>query len=100
MARAVTVWQNMSINTIQSYNRVSTCPARSVGLSEDRRFWLAPHNDPVFGELEKREHAHEMPRIYAARLCEKWLSVIFDNKPLVPSRDGQSGGVLVGAGTP
>ncbi len=97
MKRAVGIWQNMSTNTIQSYNRVSTCPHRSVHLSEDRRFWLAPHNDPVFGELEKHEHAHEMPRIYASRLCEKWMGVIFDDKPSLPSRDGQSGGRLVAA---
>jgi hypothetical protein len=97
MERAVTVWQNMSIKTMLGYNRVSTCPARSVHLSEDRRFWLAPHNDPVFGELEKHEHAHEMPSIYAARLCERWKTVIFDDKPQVPSRDGQSGGWLIEA---
>jgi hypothetical protein len=95
MRRAVATWQNMSINTIQSYNRVAGCPRRAVQLSEDRRFWLAPHNDPVFAELEKHEHAHEMPRIYASRLTEKWLSVLFDDKPLVPTRDGQSGGRLV-----
>ena len=97
MNRAVGIWQNMSVNTIQSYNRVSTCPARSVHLSEDRRFWLAPHNDPVFAELEKHEHAHEMPRIYATRLCEKWMATIFEDKPLLPSRDGQAGGRLVQA---
>ena len=56
------VWQNMSVNTIHSYNRAAGSPRRAVQLSEDRRFWLAPHNDPVFAELKKRQHVHEMPR--------------------------------------
>lgn len=92
MRRAVQVWQNMSVNTIQSYRRVAGGPRRAVGLSEDRRFWTAPHNDPVFAELQKREHAHEMPVVYASRLCEKWLGAIFDDKPVTASRDGQAGG--------
>lgn len=92
MARATEIWQNMSVNTITSYNRAAGCPHRAVQLSEDRKFWLAPHNDPVFAELKKQQHAHEMPRIYASRLCEKWLATIFESKPLPPSRDGQSGG--------
>lgn len=95
MTRATEIWQNMSVNTIQSYNRAAGCPHRAVQLSEDRRFWLAPHNDPVFAELKKQEHAHEMPRIYASRLSEKWLGTLFDSVPLLPSRDGQSGGRLV-----
>ena len=95
MSRAVGIWQNMSVNTIQSYSRAAGCPHRAVQLSEDRRFWLAPHNDPVFAELKKQEHAHEMPRIYASRLAEKWLGTLFDAMPLTPSRDGQSGGRLV-----
>ena len=92
MRRAANVWQNMSVNTIQSYNRAAGSPRRAVQLSEDRRFWLAPHNDPVFAELNKRQHVHEMPSIYADRLCEKWLGTLFDDRPATPSRDGQSGG--------
>lgn len=100
MKRAVEIWQHMSVNTILNYNRAAGCPNRAVQLSEDRRFWLAPHNDPAFAELEKKQHAHEMPRIYAARLCEKWLSAMFDGKRLVSNRDGQSGGRLVVADAP
>jgi hypothetical protein len=91
MHRAVQVWQNMSVNTITSYNRAGE-QRRAVQLSEDRKFWIAPHNDPVFAELQKREHAHEMPSVYAERLAQKWLGVLFDDKPYIPSRDGQSGG--------
>jgi hypothetical protein len=93
--KCVTVWQNMSINTIQSYSRVAVDPSRGVHLSEDRKRWLAAHNDPVFAELEKSPHFHEMPVIYTVRLCEKWLATLFEGKEYVPSRDGQSGGVPV-----
>ncbi len=91
--KCVTVWQNMSINTISSYSRVAVDPSRGVHLSEDRKRWIAPHNDPVFAELEKCPHFHEMPITYATRLCEKWSATLFDGKAYVPSRDGQSGGV-------
>lgn len=91
-ARSVQIWQSMSVNTILNYNRAAGGSARAVHLSEDRRLWFAPHNDPVFAELEKRQHAHEMPTIYAERLCEKWLGTMFDLKPAARTRDGQSGG--------
>lgn len=91
--KCVTVWQNMSINTIQNYGRMSVDPARGVHLSEDRRRWIAPHNDPVFGELEKCPHFHEMPISYATRLCARWSATLFDGKEYVPGRDGQAGGI-------
>ena len=91
--KCVTVWQNMSINTIQNYNRVALDPARAVHLSEDRRRWVAPHNDPVFAELKKCPHLHEMPISYAGRLTTKWLANLFDGEQCLPTRDGQSGGV-------
>lgn len=91
--KCVTIWQNMSINTISSYSKVAADPARGVHLTEDRRRWIAAHNDPVFAELEKRPHFHEMPIVYAARLTAKWLANLFDGKECLPSRDGQSGGV-------
>lgn len=93
--RCVTAWQNMSATTITNYSRVSVDPARAVHLSEDRTRWFAAHNDPVFAEMEKCPHAHEMPITYAARLTAKWSANLFDGKPYEPSRDGQSGGVPV-----
>ncbi|HZP20877.1 MAG TPA: hypothetical protein VFB16_11805 [Bauldia sp.] len=95
LRKCVTVWQNMSINTIQNYNRVAADPARAVHLSEDRRTWIAPHNDPVFGELKKCPFSHEMPITYATRLTAKWLANLFEGKEVTPSRDGQSGGIPV-----
>lgn len=85
-------WQNMSANTISSYNRVSAVPQRAVALSDDHRRWTAPHNDPVFAELEKQTHSHEMPVIYAERLCRKWIAALYEDAELTPGRDGQSGG--------
>lgn len=93
--KCVTVWQNMSINTIQTYERTSVDPSRGVHLSDDRKRWVAPHNDPVFAELKKCPYSHEMPISYAARLTAKWSANLFDGKEYEPSRDGQSGGVPI-----
>ncbi|HVZ13322.1 MAG TPA: hypothetical protein VG894_02580 [Bauldia sp.] len=93
--RCVTAWQNMSATTITNYSRVAVDPSRGVHLSEDRQRWFAAHNDPVFAELKKCPFQHEMPVTYAARLTAKWSANLFDGKPYVPSRDGQSGGTPV-----
>lgn len=93
--RCVVAWQNMSITTIKNYSRVAADPSRGVHLSDDQTRWYAAHNDPVFAELEKCPFVHEMPVLYAARLTAKWSATLFDGKPYVPSRDGQSGGVAV-----
>lgn len=94
LERCAGAWQNMSINTIQSYNKVSEIPQRAVALSEDKHSWTAPHKDPVFAEMTKETHSHEMPVVYARRLCEKWAATLFRGEAFIPSRDGQSGGVL------
>jgi hypothetical protein len=91
--KCVIAWQNMSISTIQGYSRITADPARGVHLADDRKHWVAAHNDPVFAEMEKCPHIHEMPITYAARLTAKWSANLFDGEPYVPGRDGQSGGV-------
>lgn len=93
--RCIIAWQNMSITTIQNYSRVAVDPARGVHLSDDQTHWYAAHNDPVFAELQKCPHVHEMPVAYATRLAGKWSATLFDGQPYVPSRDGQSGGTPV-----
>ncbi len=92
LARCVAAWQNMSANTIQSYEKVALRPDRAVSLSEDQHYWQAPHNDPVFAELEKAMHRHEMPVIYAKRLAAKWTAALYEGARNFASRDGQSGG--------
>lgn len=92
---SITTWQNMSVNTITSYNKRAACPERAVHLSDDRRSWLAPHNDPVFAETKKEMHSHEMPVIYAQNLCDNWLRVMFEDANSSVGREGQSGGILV-----
>lgn len=91
--KCVIAWQNMSITTISNYSQVAQDPSRGVHLVDNRTHWVAAHNDPVFAELEKCPHVHEMPIIYAQRLTAKWSANLFDGKPYVPSRDGQSGGI-------
>ncbi len=91
--KCVIAWQNMSITTITNYSRIAKDPARGVHLADDRKHWIAAHNDPVFAELEKCPHVHEMPIAYAERLCAKWSANLFDGQDYVPGRDGQSGGV-------
>lgn len=93
LARCAGAWQNMSVNTIQSYEKVSERPERAVRLSKDEKSWLAPHQDPVFAELVKETHSHEMPAVYARRLCDKWTAALFDGEAYRPGRDGQSGGI-------
>jgi hypothetical protein len=93
LERCAVAWQNMSVNTIQSYGKVSERPERAVRLSADETKWEAPHQDPVFAELEKRTHSHEMPVLYARRLCQKWTATLFEGEAYRPSRDGQSGGI-------
>ena len=97
--KSVIAWQNMSATTITNYSRVTRDPARGVHLTDDRKHWIAAHNDPVFAELEKCPHVHEMPIIYAQRLTAKWSANLFDGQPYVPGRDGQSGGVPLLEGT-
>jgi hypothetical protein len=93
--KCITAWQNMSVTTIGNYSRTTVDPSRGVHLAEDRKHWFAAHNDPVFAEMKKCPHMHEMPVTYAARLTAKWSANLFDGQPYVPSRDGQSGGVPV-----
>jgi hypothetical protein len=97
--RCVVAWQNMSITTIQNYSRIAADPSRGVHLSDDRTRWYAAHNDPVFAELAKCPHAHEMPIAYATRLTARWSAALFDGLPYAPGRDGQSGGVPVSGNT-
>ncbi len=93
LTRCVAAWQNMSANTIQAYEKVAQRPERAVSLSEDQRYWHAPHNDPVFAELEKAMHRHEMPVIYARRLAAKWTAALYEGARGFANRDGQSGGI-------
>jgi hypothetical protein len=95
LEQSVTTWQNMSANTITSYNKRAVCPSRAVHLGDDRRSWMAPHNDPVFAERKKIMHSHEMPIIYCRNLCDSWLAALFDGAPAHIGREGQAGGTLV-----
>jgi len=70
--QACVAWQSMAEMTIRNYaSRVdqNLCPTH---LSEDRRTWIANHQDPAFAELEKRPFVHEMPVQYAFRIIAIW----------------------------
>ena len=70
--QAGAAWQSMAEMTIRNYaSRVdqSLCPTH---LSEDRRTWVANHQDPAFAELEKRPFVHEMPVQYTFKIIAIW----------------------------
>jgi hypothetical protein len=87
------IWQKMSVNTMRAFARISVDPSRAVSLSPDERYWTAPHNDPVFAEKIKEQHAHEMPVVYARALVEKWYAAMFNGDDLPIGLEGQSGGI-------
>jgi hypothetical protein len=86
-------WQKMSVSTLRRYGALSVRPNRAVRVSADERWWLAPHQDPAFAEDRKVVHRHEMPVVYAPRICARWHAVLFDGATYTPSRDGQAGGL-------
>ena len=89
------VWQNMSINTIASYNSVAAVPDRpSVSAPTVRVGWRRT-TTRCLPNCASPTHAHEMPVRYAARLAAKWSANLFEGKDYVPGRDGQSGGTPV-----
>jgi hypothetical protein len=90
------IWQKMSVNTMVAFGRLSADLTRAVSLSPDHRYWTAPHNDPVFAEMKKEPHAHEMPVIYGRALVQKWFGTLFEGEHLPIGLEGQSGGVPMG----
>jgi len=89
---AVTVWQKMSIGTIEAFSRRSAVAQRALALSADRRHWIAAHQDPAFAELIKERFAHEMPVLYARALVSKWFSTLYAGEHFQVEREGQAGG--------
>jgi hypothetical protein len=65
-------WQGMAEMTINNFAaRVdqTLCPTH---LSEDRRTWIANHQDPAFAELVKSPFVHAMPVQYTAKIVAAW----------------------------
>lgn len=91
-ADCVARWQRFSLHTLTSFaerTRGTRCPVR---VSADGVSWQAAHNDPVFAEMRKEMHMHDMPSIYAAELVERWNAILDRQGPHFHARAGQSGG--------
>lgn len=91
-ADCVARWQRFSLHTLTSFaerTRGTRCPVR---VSADGLSWQAAHNDPVFAELRKEMHTHDMPSVYAAELVTRWNAVLDRQSPHFHARAGQSGG--------
>ena len=92
-------WQKFSLHTLSAFaerTRGTRCP---VHISDDGLSWQAVHNDPVFAEIRKELHTHEMPRVYAADLAGRWNAVLDSQGAHFHARSGQSGGLRLDSPT-
>jgi hypothetical protein len=71
--KAAKVFQRLAESTIQNYadatDPAMECPIR---LTEDRRHYIAPHDESAFVELVKAPHRNEMPAVYVPRIVAQW----------------------------
>lgn len=91
-ADCVARWQRFSLHTLSvlaERTQGTRCPVR---VSDDGRYWQAAHNDPVFAETVKAPHTHDMPKLYAAELVQRWTLVLAAKGQTFHARSGQSGG--------
>jgi hypothetical protein len=67
-------WHVIASRTIENFSRTVSdqkrCPVR---MTEDRTHWIAWHQDPAFAEASKSPHIHELPALYATRICDAWI---------------------------
>lgn len=67
-------WHAVAAQTIDNFARTVTdtkrCP---VHVTPDNMHWIACHQDPAFAESRKTPHVHELPALYATRICDAWV---------------------------
>ena len=71
--RSAEIWQRLALKTISNFAG-RTDPRRLCPMhaSADEGHWFAMHEDAAFGEMLKRLHRHEMPKLYTRRIIERW----------------------------
>jgi hypothetical protein len=71
--RSAEIWQRLALKTIKNFAG-RTDPRRLCPMhaSADERHWFAMHEDAAFGEMLKRLHRHEMPKLYTQRIIARW----------------------------
>ena len=67
-------WHVVAAQTIDNFSKTvedkKRCP---VHVTADRTHWIACHKDPAFAESRKTPHIHELPVLYATRICDAWV---------------------------
>jgi hypothetical protein len=66
-------WHKIASSTIGNFAAItdtSRCPVHVVSSGDH---WVAAHRDPAFAESAKVPHLHELPIIYASRICDAWI---------------------------
>lgn len=75
--RSAELWQRLALKTIRNFaSRTDESRLCPIHASNDGRHWYAMHEDAAFGEMLKRLHVHEMPKIYTTRVIEEWRSCL------------------------
>lgn len=68
-------WHALAIRTIDNFAATVPDPQRCpVHVTPDRLHWVACHRDPAFAENVKVQHVHELPALYADRICDAWIA--------------------------
>ncbi|MFM8746985.1 MAG: hypothetical protein ACKOED_10020 [Aestuariivirga sp.] len=94
-AACVAQWHKFSSHTLTAFARKTAGTRCPVRISADGLSWHAAHNDPVFAETRKEQHAHDMPCIYATELVERWVAVLDRHSAHFHVKSGQGGGILI-----
>lgn len=70
---ALKMFQRLAEQSIVQYHK-ATNPATAdpIDLSDDRRYYIAPHDEAAFAETAKKQFRSEMPVLYAPRIVEEW----------------------------
>jgi hypothetical protein len=70
---ALKAFQRLAEQSIAQYhNATNPDVADPIHLSDDRQYYIAPHDEAAFAETAKRLFRSEMPVLYAPRIIEEW----------------------------
>lgn len=70
---ALSAFQRLAEQSITQYHKATNAAvSEPIGLSQDNRYYLAPHDEAAFAETAKSRFRNEMPVLYAPRIIEQW----------------------------